>query len=93
MSKLLLAKAAESVALLLHVLCQPFPMDPLPVEFLLNMVIISMKTGAKKWGLLVLHRLSLNRKPLQGRCFGAVAMMTKITNGVTRKMATGKTHH
>ena len=93
MSKLLLAKAAESVALLLHVLCQPFPMDPLPVEFLLNILVIDMRTGAKKWGLLVLHQLSLNRKPLQGCCFGAVAMMTQITNGVTGKMATGKMPH
>ena len=93
MSKLLLAKVAESVALLLHVLCQPFPMDPLPVEFLLKILLIDMKTGVEKWGFLVLHLLSLNRNPIQGSCFGAVALMTQITNGVTGLMATGKMPH
>ena len=52
-----------------------------------------MMTGAKKWGLLVPHRLSLNGNPIQGSCIGAVAMMTQITNGVITKMATGKMPH
>ena len=52
-----------------------------------------MRTGAKKWGLLDLHRLSLNRRSIQGGCFGAMAMMTQITDGVTGKMATGKIPH
>ena len=93
MSKLLLVKPAGSVAPRLHVPCQPFPMDPRPVELLLNILIIIMRTGVMKWGLLGLHRLSLNRNPILGSCIGAGAMMTEITNGVIGLIATGKMPH